>query len=169
MGDSSIPPSTYRNLYDKLYDRRKLGALEIEQLVKEYNNSKNEEGIKSIIKTLTTDFADSPQGNNKKGGLIGLAASSIGLGVVSIIINLVIFSFTQHRMPIITYFSWFPQFCVVLLIRIAGCATMRVSLYIILLKFQEARSCLSLMRSLTDCARCAFLNTVNCSHTKVIR
>lgn len=84
MGDTPIPPSTYRNLYDKLYDRRKLGALEIEQLVKEYNNAKNEDGIRGIIKILTTDFADSPQGNNKKGGLIGLAASSIGLGAVSL-------------------------------------------------------------------------------------
>eukprot|EP01111_Echinosteliopsis_oligospora_P017453 TRINITY_DN7564_c0_g1_i1.p1 TRINITY_DN7564_c0_g1~~TRINITY_DN7564_c0_g1_i1.p1 ORF type:complete len:699 (-),score=172.12 TRINITY_DN7564_c0_g1_i1:78-2174(-) len=80
MTDTPIPPNTYRNLCDKLYDRRKLGATEIETLVKDLNNVKNEEGIKAVIKALTSDFSDSPQGHNKKGGLIGLAAAAIGLG-----------------------------------------------------------------------------------------
>lgn len=83
MGDSNIPQPTYRNLSDKLYDKRKQGALEIEQLVKELNVARNEEGIKSVIRVLTTDFVDSPQGNNKKGGLIALAAAVIGLGTDS--------------------------------------------------------------------------------------
>jgi hypothetical protein len=86
MDNSPVPPSTYRNLSDKLYDKRKLGALEIEQLVKELNNNKNEEGIRGVIRILTTDFADSPQGNNKKGGLIGLAAAAIGMGAVSFVL-----------------------------------------------------------------------------------
>lgn len=85
-----IPQPTYRNLCDKLYDKRKQGALEIEQLVKEYSAAKKEEEIKSVIKTLTTDFVDSPQGNNKKGGLIALAAAVIGLGTASLIINIII-------------------------------------------------------------------------------
>jgi vacuole morphology and inheritance protein 14 len=80
-----IPQPTYRNLCDKLYDKRKQGALEIEQLMKEYSTAKKEEEIKAVIRTLTTDFVDSPQGNNKKGGLIALAAAVIGLGTVSLI------------------------------------------------------------------------------------
>eukprot|EP01113_Clastostelium_recurvatum_P034297 TRINITY_DN4635_c0_g1_i2.p1 TRINITY_DN4635_c0_g1~~TRINITY_DN4635_c0_g1_i2.p1 ORF type:complete len:817 (+),score=227.61 TRINITY_DN4635_c0_g1_i2:36-2453(+) len=80
MGDSALPVTTYRNLGDRLYDKRKLGALEVEQLVKEFNNSNNEDAIRNVIRVLTTDFTDSPQGNNKKGGLIGLAATAIGLG-----------------------------------------------------------------------------------------
>ena len=87
MSDQIIPQPTYRNLSDKLYDKRKQGALEIEQLVKEYSGERGrkDEEIKSVIRTLTTDFVDSPQGNNKKGGLIALAAAVIGLGTVSLL------------------------------------------------------------------------------------
>eukprot|EP01112_Ceratiomyxa_fruticulosa_P014689 TRINITY_DN4227_c0_g1_i3.p1 TRINITY_DN4227_c0_g1~~TRINITY_DN4227_c0_g1_i3.p1 ORF type:complete len:722 (+),score=118.21 TRINITY_DN4227_c0_g1_i3:351-2516(+) len=77
--DYPLPPSTLRNL--RLYDKRQIGALEVEQIVKELSNTKNVEAIKSVLKVLTTDLTDSAQGNNKKAGLIGLAATAIGLGV----------------------------------------------------------------------------------------
>jgi 3-methyladenine DNA glycosylase/8-oxoguanine DNA glycosylase len=33
--EDPLPPTIIRNLADKLYDKRKLGALEIEQLIKD--------------------------------------------------------------------------------------------------------------------------------------
>lgn len=40
VDDLLLPPNTVRNLNDKLYEKRKLGALEIEQLVKDLVKSK---------------------------------------------------------------------------------------------------------------------------------
>ncbi len=84
--DVEPPPiqiSITRNLSDKLYEKRKLGALEVEQLVKELATSKDEDRIKSVIQHLVTNFSDSSQGNSRKGGLIALAATAIGLGAIS--------------------------------------------------------------------------------------
>jgi len=75
-----IQPSIARNLSDKLYEKRKLGALEIEQLIKDLNNNKDEDKIKSVVQHLVTNYSDSLQGNSRKGGLIALAAAAIGLG-----------------------------------------------------------------------------------------
>jgi hypothetical protein len=78
-----LPLSISRTLSDKLYEKRKLGALEVEQLIKELNAQKDEERIKSVINHLITNFSDSTQGNYRKGGLIALAATAIGLGPIS--------------------------------------------------------------------------------------
>ncbi|XP_006816625.1 protein VAC14 homolog [Saccoglossus kowalevskii] len=69
-----------RALNDKLYDKRKVAALEIEKMVKEYVASNNTEQIKKLISVLTNEFAMSHNPNGRKGGLIGLAASAIALG-----------------------------------------------------------------------------------------
>eukprot|EP01117_Protostelium_nocturnum_P008191 TRINITY_DN2920_c0_g1_i1.p1 TRINITY_DN2920_c0_g1~~TRINITY_DN2920_c0_g1_i1.p1 ORF type:complete len:747 (-),score=254.35 TRINITY_DN2920_c0_g1_i1:4-2244(-) len=75
-----IPQSISRNLSDRIYEKRKLGALEIEELVKGLSLNKEEDRIRSVIQYLVSNFAESPQGNARKGGLIALAASAIGLG-----------------------------------------------------------------------------------------
>lgn len=80
--DSPLLQSTTRNLSDKLYEKRKMGALEVEQLVKELNVAKDHEKIKQVISHLVRNFSDSSQGNSRKGGLIALAATAIGLGSV---------------------------------------------------------------------------------------
>eukprot|EP01114_Cavostelium_apophysatum_P017154 TRINITY_DN5029_c0_g1_i1.p1 TRINITY_DN5029_c0_g1~~TRINITY_DN5029_c0_g1_i1.p1 ORF type:complete len:719 (-),score=131.55 TRINITY_DN5029_c0_g1_i1:14-2170(-) len=84
LGSSSdappIQPSVTRNLSDKLYEKRKLGALEVEQLVKDLNTAKDEDRIRHVVQYLVTNFSDSTQGNSRKGGLIALAATAIGLG-----------------------------------------------------------------------------------------
>lgn len=82
-----IQLSISRNLSDKLYEKRKLGALEVEQLIKELNNLKDEERISNVINHLVTNFSDSTQGNHRKGGLIALAAIAIGLGVISFLMR----------------------------------------------------------------------------------
>ena len=80
--ESLLQQSTTRNLSDKLYEKRKMGALEVEQLVKELNVNKETEKIRSVINHLVRNFSDSSQGNSRKGGLIALAATAIGLGPV---------------------------------------------------------------------------------------
>ena len=62
------------------YEKRKSAALEIEKLIKECNASKDgKKTIVAIITMLRDDFIESTQANQRKGGLIGLAATSIGL------------------------------------------------------------------------------------------
>lgn len=55
-------------------------------MVTEFNNKNNSAQIKKLIEILSNDFATSRDPNRRKGGLIGLAATSLGLGKV--IINL---------------------------------------------------------------------------------
>ncbi|KAL6058534.1 PtdIns(3,5)P(2) sythesis regulation factor [Balamuthia mandrillaris] len=75
-----ITPTTLRNLNDKLYEKRKLGALEVEQLVKQSVENKDVETINNVIAYLTNDLTNSPTANMRKGGLIALAATALGLG-----------------------------------------------------------------------------------------
>src|SRR6185312_14338699 len=70
------------NLNDKLYEKRKVGALEVEELVKQLHAAKDIEGIQNIIRFLIITFSNSSNANPRKGGLIGLAAIGIALGPV---------------------------------------------------------------------------------------
>ncbi|KAK1651929.1 hypothetical protein QYE76_069734 [Lolium multiflorum] len=74
-----IPGAVLRNLADKLYEKRKNAALEIEGIVKQLSTAGEHEKIAAVIGLLTSDFAMSPQANHRKGGLIGLAAVTVGL------------------------------------------------------------------------------------------
>ncbi|KJE95353.1 HEAT repeat-containing protein [Capsaspora owczarzaki ATCC 30864] len=69
-----------RALSDKLYEKRKVAALEIEKIVRQLQDSKDSNKIAKVITLLRQDFAFSANGNNRKGGLIGLAATAIALG-----------------------------------------------------------------------------------------
>ena len=91
------PPLTLTVSFDgclsRSYEKRKQAALEIEHIVKELKDShssqqhsgsssassKPHDTIRLIIATLTKEFAHSTQSNQRKGGLIGLAAASIAL------------------------------------------------------------------------------------------
>ncbi|KAK8643463.1 hypothetical protein V6N13_012762 [Hibiscus sabdariffa] len=76
---SVIPASVLRNLSDKLYEKRKNAALEIEGIVRQLASSGDHEKISVLINLLAMEFAYSPQANHRKGGLIGLAAATVGL------------------------------------------------------------------------------------------
>ncbi|TVU47867.1 hypothetical protein EJB05_07483 [Eragrostis curvula] len=76
---SIIPSAVLRNLSDKLYEKRKNAALEIEGIVKQLATAGEHEKISAVIQLLTNDFTYSPQANHRKGGLIGLAAVTVGL------------------------------------------------------------------------------------------
>ncbi|ESO93069.1 hypothetical protein LOTGIDRAFT_119746 [Lottia gigantea] len=83
MTDKEFYPLTsacVRALNDKLYDKRKGAALEIEKLMKDAVKNNDAETIKRVLKVVGEDFALSQNPNIRKGGLIGLAATAIGLG-----------------------------------------------------------------------------------------
>ncbi|XP_063972003.1 protein VAC14 homolog [Diachasmimorpha longicaudata] len=69
-----------RSLNDKMYEKRKPAAVEIEKMVKEFSARNNIPQIKRLLKVLGQDFATSHNSHTRKGGLIGLAAIAVGLG-----------------------------------------------------------------------------------------
>ncbi|XP_034237680.1 protein VAC14 homolog isoform X2 [Thrips palmi] len=69
-----------RALNDKIYDKRKAAALEIEKMVKDFVTRNKTQELRQLMKVLGQDFAGSQNPNTRKGGLIGLAATSIALG-----------------------------------------------------------------------------------------
>ncbi|KAK8583023.1 hypothetical protein V6N13_069787 [Hibiscus sabdariffa] len=76
---SVIPASVLRNLSDKLYEKRKNAALEIEGIVKQLASAGDHDKISAVINLLAKEFTYSSQSNHRKGGLIGLAAATVGL------------------------------------------------------------------------------------------
>uniref|UniRef100_A0A1D1ZJJ1 Protein VAC14 n=1 Tax=Anthurium amnicola TaxID=1678845 RepID=A0A1D1ZJJ1_9ARAE len=76
---SVIPAAVVRNLADKLYEKRKNAALEVEGIVKQLASAGEHDKITSVINLLTSEFTNSPLANHRKGGLIGLAAVTVGL------------------------------------------------------------------------------------------
>ncbi|XP_044519032.1 protein VAC14 homolog [Gracilinanus agilis] len=75
-----LTPNIVRALNDKLYEKRKVAALEIEKLVREFVAQNNTVQVKHVIQILSQEFALSQHPHSRKGGLIGLAACSIALG-----------------------------------------------------------------------------------------
>ncbi|KAE9605289.1 putative vacuole morphology and inheritance protein [Lupinus albus] len=76
---SVVPVAVLRNLADKLYERRKNAALEVEGIVKQLAVNGEHDKITAVINLLTNEFTYSLQANHRKGGLIGLAAATVGL------------------------------------------------------------------------------------------
>ncbi|KAG2488883.1 hypothetical protein HYH03_012677 [Edaphochlamys debaryana] len=75
-----LPASVLRQIGDKLYDRRKSAALEVEQLIKRLAAQNDQHRIRLIIDKLISEYAFSSQPNHRKGALLCLAASAVGLG-----------------------------------------------------------------------------------------
>ncbi|KAM3518544.1 hypothetical protein MY4038_010076 [Beauveria bassiana] len=73
--------SIQRALNDKLYDKRKIGALELERVIRELVASKDYQRVHDILEQLCNDYAYAVhQPHARNGGLIGLAAAAIALG-----------------------------------------------------------------------------------------
>lgn len=75
-----LTPICVKNLSDKLYEKRKTGAIEVERIVKELVVNGKKTQIKKVLKILGDEFALSSNPNARNGGFIGLAASAIALG-----------------------------------------------------------------------------------------
>jgi len=80
--NSMVPwgPTLNRNLCDKMYDKRKLAAQDIEKIVRDLHPVDDRDRINNIVTYLVDNFCQSPNAHNRKGGLIGMAAVAIGLG-----------------------------------------------------------------------------------------
>ncbi|KAJ3319154.1 hypothetical protein HDV06_006657 [Boothiomyces sp. JEL0866] len=84
---------------DKLYEKRKQAALEIEKLVRDAVQAKDHTKITLLLQTLVQDFTYSIVPNSRNGGLIALAATAIALG------GLVQIHLKQIVPPILTCFA----------------------------------------------------------------
>ncbi|OQV15099.1 Protein VAC14-like protein [Hypsibius exemplaris] len=83
MTDQDLHPlnqNLLRLLTEKIYEKRKTAALEVERMMKDYVLNGNTAMIQKLIKVLAQDLTLSDNSNYRKGGLIGLAAASIALG-----------------------------------------------------------------------------------------
>lgn len=76
-----LPLNVLRNLSDKVYEKRKAAALELEQVVKQFVQAEDVRRLEALIRLLVEKYASSPHSNYRKGGLIGLAAAVVGLSV----------------------------------------------------------------------------------------
>ena len=92
--ETPLPPIILRNLNDKLYEKRKNGALAVEELVKQMRVTNRWESLKKMIQYITDVLIYSSNPNSKKGGLIALAAIAIGLAKV------LSFSFPKYNFAI---------------------------------------------------------------------
>ncbi|CEJ93426.1 Putative Vacuole morphology and inheritance protein [[Torrubiella] hemipterigena] len=73
--------SIQRALNDKLYDKRKVGALELERVIRDLALRKQHQKVTDILDQLCNDYAYAVhQPHARNGGLIGLAAAAIALG-----------------------------------------------------------------------------------------
>ncbi|RYP70008.1 hypothetical protein DL769_005121 [Monosporascus sp. CRB-8-3] len=76
-----MEPNVVRFLNDKLYDKRKIGALDLERQIRELVAAKDFPRIQAILEQLCNEYAYAVhQPHARNGGLIGLAAAAIALG-----------------------------------------------------------------------------------------
>lgn len=59
-----------------------LDNVNLYRMVNEFNNANNVTQLRKLLNVLGKDFVTSRDQHKRKGGLIGLAATSIGLGKV---------------------------------------------------------------------------------------
>jgi vacuole morphology and inheritance protein 14 len=74
-----IPLSIAKNLPDRSYEKRKAAAMELEHFLRDLQDKQDEPAIRAVLDTLRTEYAENPNPNRRKGGLIGLAAVAIAL------------------------------------------------------------------------------------------
>ncbi|KAI1082648.1 vacuole morphology and inheritance protein [Whalleya microplaca] len=76
-----MEPNVQRLLNDKLYDKRKTGALELERSIRDLVAVKDHTRVQDILDQLCNEYAYAVhQPHARNGGLIGLAAAAIALG-----------------------------------------------------------------------------------------
>ena len=64
--DALLSASIMKSIGDKMYEKRKMAALEVEQVVKELAASGAGDKIKSLLGKLVNDYALSGQANRRK-------------------------------------------------------------------------------------------------------
>jgi vacuole morphology and inheritance protein 14 len=76
--DKVLGESVTRLLSDKLYEKRKCGASEIQQMVQRASQRSESAHVQRIIKCLTIHYIESEEPSLRKGGLIGLSGVAMG-------------------------------------------------------------------------------------------
>lgn len=128
--ESPLAPAILRGLGDRSYEKRKNAALEIEALIKTLEDNNETDRICSIIVLLGQDFATSTNAHHRKGGLIGLAATAIGLMSVGVIYLTPVFSKNPLRYFVV--FSWgCSTFCAIRLSGLLGVKRTAAVLYLV--------------------------------------
>ncbi|CAK7567758.1 MAG: hypothetical protein SEPTF4163_005726 [Sporothrix epigloea] len=75
-----MDPNIQRALNEKLYEKRKIGALELERFIRELVAAKDTVAIEAVLDQLCNEYAYAVHQHSRNGGLIGLAAAAIALG-----------------------------------------------------------------------------------------
>jgi vacuole morphology and inheritance protein 14 len=75
----SISPAVLVSLAHKRYERRRLAAMEIEKVIRGLAHQGELERVRAILLLLSDDYVRSTSEDARKGGVVGLAASAIGL------------------------------------------------------------------------------------------
>ncbi|EFX00777.1 vacuole-associated enzyme activator complex component [Grosmannia clavigera kw1407] len=75
-----MDPAIQRALNEKLYEKRKGGALELERTIRELVAVKDTNIVEAILDQLCNEYAYAVHQHSRNGGLIGLAAAAIALG-----------------------------------------------------------------------------------------
>ena len=65
-GDAILSVSILRGISDKMYEKRKWAALEVEQVMKELAESGARDKVKALLEQLVNDYAQSEQANRRK-------------------------------------------------------------------------------------------------------
>lgn len=74
-----VAVQTLRNLSNNSYEKRKLGALEVERAVRAAHSEGRQTVVSAIVDLLVRDFTNSHIANYRKGGVIALAGTAVGL------------------------------------------------------------------------------------------
>ena len=75
----SISAAVLVSLAHKRYERRRLAAMEIEKVVRSLVQQEELERVRAILLLLSDDYVRSTSEDARKGGVVALAASAIGL------------------------------------------------------------------------------------------
>ena len=76
---NAISAAILVSLAHKRYERRRLAAMEIEKIVRSLVSQNDFERVRAIILLLSDDYVRSSNEDARKGGVVALAASAIGL------------------------------------------------------------------------------------------
>eukprot|EP00049_Salpingoeca_infusionum_P000050 m.36847 g.36847 ORF g.36847 m.36847 type:complete len:675 (+) comp10037_c1_seq2:140-2164(+) len=79
MADALLTPNIIKRLQDKIYDKRKNAALELERTTKHYLSQKEDDKVHTIIQFVQTQLLRNSNPNSRKGGLIALAAITMAI------------------------------------------------------------------------------------------
>lgn len=71
------------NLTDKIYEKRKLGGIEVEAIVK-LMGSDDEAGVLRLVDKITTELLNSSEPYHKEGGAMALSGVAVALGTTKI-------------------------------------------------------------------------------------